>query len=71
MKCLKCGKEITGNDKYCMYCGAEIKQPESVRTYQTQYQSRPQQSTTQQQYTTSLKYEERTWCYGNGNSKIQ
>lgn len=50
MKCSKCGKEITGNDKFCMYCGAEIKQPEPVKTYQTQYQSQPQQSASQTQY---------------------
>lgn len=50
MKCSKCGKEITGNDKFCMYCGAEIKQPEPVKTYQTQYQSQTQQSAGQTQY---------------------
>lgn len=50
MRCSKCGKEITGNDKFCMYCGAEIKQPEPVRTYQTQQQSQPQQSASQTQY---------------------
>lgn len=33
-----------------MYCGAEIKQPEPVKTYQTQYQSQPQQSASQTQY---------------------
>lgn len=68
MKCLKCGKEITGNDKYCMYCGAEIKQPEPVRTHQsqqsasqTQYNySSTQQTTTQNQsqYTTTHQYED-------------
>lgn len=58
MRCSKCGKEITGNDKFCMYCGAEIKQPQPVRTYQTQYQSQSQQSAAQQQYTTSTKYED-------------
>lgn len=60
MKCSKCGKEITGNNKFCMYCGAEIKQSEPVNTYQSQYQSQQQQSTTQNQtqYTTRPKYED-------------
>lgn len=54
MKCSKCGKEVTGNNKFCMYCGAEIKQSEPVNTYQSQYQSQQQQST----YTTRTKYED-------------
>lgn len=68
MKCSKCGKEITGNNKFCMYCGAEIKQSESVNTYQSQRQqsttqtqySSAQQATTQNQtqYTTRPKYED-------------
>lgn len=35
MKCSNCGKEITGNDKFCMYCGAEIKN--TISQNQTQY----------------------------------
>ena len=59
MKCSKCGKEITGNDKFCMYCGAEIKEPEPARTYQTQYSSTQRVTTqNQSQYTTTPKYED-------------
>lgn len=30
MKCEKCGKDVKGNSKYCMYCGCEIKIQENV-----------------------------------------
>lgn len=52
MKCAKCGNEITGDDKFCMYCGAEVKRSEPVNSYQQQ-QTRTQTSTAQNQYTTT------------------
>ena len=61
MVCPKCGREATGQDQTCIWCGTQL-QPASPVRYQQQYPQQPyQQQPYQQQYPGQQPYQQQQY----------